>query len=491
MGLCWTPGGKMMSLMVMALLSASAATAERTEAQTKVFTLEGAIRQALDESFDLKDARFDLEVANEQVSEAWGSLYPQVDFSASYTRNLTVAENFLPAIIFDPTADPDELVPVRFGADNIWQTSITVEQALFKPEVFVGLGAAGHYKNLQEEAVRGRTQTVVTRVRIGYYNLLLAREQVRLTDNSVLRVRESLRETRALNAAGLASDYDVLRLEVELANLEPNLRRAVNREAGFTRQLGIELGLDQYGNIEIAGSLADMRLDDRSANSPENQEILAFSGTGADGRPLRQVLRIASDERSDLRQLALTEDLKRSELKLQKVNYLPEVALFGTYAITAQENGSPDFFGENELQRTTSQLAGIRISLPIFQGFSRDARVDQKRAELRQAEARTHLARNQAENQVKTLLDQLDEALERAGAQRLAVGQAQRGFEIASAQYREGFGSQLELTDSEVALRESEFNYAQAVYDYLVTEAQLDQAVGRVPMVDSRGGRTQ
>ena len=37
----------------------------------------------------------------------------------------------------------------------------------------------------------------------------------------------------------------------------------------------------------------------------------------------------------------------------------------------------------------------------------------------------------------------------------------------------------------------SEFNYAQAIYDYLVAEAQLDQAVGRVPMVDTRDGRSQ
>ena len=56
--------------------------------------------------------------------------------------------------------------------------------------------------------------------------------------------------------------------------------------------------------------------------------------------------------------------------------------------------------------------------------------------------------------------------------------------EIASAQYREGLSGQLELTDSEVALRQSEFNYAQAVYDYLVARAQLDEATGRVPLVD-------
>ena len=62
--------------------------------------------------------------------------------------------------------------------------------------------------------------------------------------------------------------------------------------------------------------------------------------------------------------------------------------------------------------------------------------------------------------------------------------QARRGYEIASAQYREGLGSRLELSDAEVALRQSEFNYAQAVYDVLAGQARLDEAAGMVPGVD-------
>ena len=67
---------------------------------------------------------------------------------------------------------------------------------------------------------------------------------------------------------------------------------------------------------------------------------------------------------------------------------------------------------------------------------------------------------------------------------RKAVEQAERGFEIVSAEYKEGVMGQLELTDAEVALRQSEFNYASAVYDFLVAQANLDLALGKVPMVD-------
>ena len=157
--------------------------------------------------------------------------------------------------------------------------------------------------------------------------------------------------------------------------------------------------------------------------------------------------------------------------------------MFGNYSWNAQQNGAPDFFGD-ERTRGTSKWIGISVSVPVFTGFQRNARIDQQRAVLNQAKNQSSLARMQAEGQVKSVLEQVQEARERARGQRLAVEQAQRGFEIASAQYREGLGSQLELTDAEVALRQSEFNYAQAVYDYLVFRAQLDEATGNVPMAN-------
>jgi len=81
-------------------------------------------------------------------------------------------------------------------------------------------------------------------------------------------------------------------------------------------------------------------------------------------------------------------------------------------------------------------------------------------------------------------LEALQEARERAQAQGGAVAQARRGYEIVSAQYSAGVSSQLEVTEGEVLLRESEYNYAQAVYDYLMAQADLDDAVGVSPVVD-------
>src|SRR5690606_26395480 len=132
----------------------------------------------------------------------------------------------------------------------------------------------------------------------------------------------------------------------------------------------------------------------------------------------------------------------------------------------AQENGTPEFFGVSGA-RAYGRQVGVQVTMPLFAGFKRPARVAQFQAALRQVRAQQQLASARAETEVRTLLDQVEEARARARAQKRAVAQARRGFEIASVQYREGIGSQLEVTDAEVALRQSEFNYAEAVYDYL------------------------
>ncbi len=454
------------------------------------FSMREAIETALNQSLDIQDAFLTLEEANERVSEAWSNVMPRVDFSGSYTRNIAPAVSFLPKN-FCPPEEPGEFCPVRFGADNAWATSVVLDQPIFEGGAFIGVGAAARYKGLQEEVVRGRAQALVTRVRLAYYGLLLAQEDSRLITESVDRVRQSLDETRSLNRAGLASDYDVLRLEVELANLEPNLRRADNAVTQARRQLAIELNLEQMESLRVTGSLAAMDLERIEGNNEANREILNLGRldlaltTGMD-----EVLEIAMEGRSDLKQMELMEKLRTAEMRAEQVEFLPKISFFGNYSINAQQDGAPNFFGD-ELTRATSKWVGVSVSLPVFTGFSRKSRIDQKRALLNQARNQTALTRLQAEGQVKSVRELAEEALDRARGQQLAVEQARRGFEIARAQYREGLSSELEQRDAEVALRQSEFNYAQAVYDFLVYQAQLDEAVGEVPMVgellDRRG----
>ena len=444
--------------------------------------LSEVLRAALESNPDIVDAALEVEVAREQVSEVRSGLYPTIDLSSSFTRNVKPPISFLPAEFFG--GEPGEYTQVRFGADNNWQLSIDAEQPLLDMRAFIGLGAADGLAQISREAARGRTQDAVTQVRIAFYDLLLAHEEVRLIERSLARVQQALSDARAMQGAGLASEYDVLRLEVEVASLEPDLRRARNRHRSARRTLAVDLGLEPGAEIEAAGSLAEIDLDDVEANSAGNRDILALQGVAAtDEAGTRRLMERGVRGRADVRQLAVSERLRQAELRLEQVEYLPKVYAFGSYGLAAQHDGAPKFFGSSQ-ERTESRLVGVRVTIPLFSGLSRDARIDQRRATLRRVRSQSQAAVDRAQAELLDVLGQVQEARSRASAQRLAVAQASRGFEIAAARYREGTGSRFEQTDAEVALRRSEFNYARAVYDYLSARARLDLASGRVPLVD-------
>jgi outer membrane protein TolC len=446
----------------------------------ETYSLRRAIQVGLANSRTLEDAEYGVEVAKQQVREAWGSILPDISANMSYSRNLLLQEIFLPAEFFG--GEPGELRPIKVGTDNTWTAGVAVSQPLFEFGVFTGVSAAGQFRSLQEEIVRGTTQQVVTAVRRAYFNTLFAREELRVTEESIGRVRQNLNETRSLFRAGLVSEYDMLRFEVELANVEANLERAQNGVTAAERALLVEMGLDPDVRITVEGQLNEMDPDDLESNSVENRDVILLAGLPqVQEEEVDALIGSALSRRSDLRQIRSTIQLEEAQVRIEKSEFFPRLTLFSNYNILAQEDGSPNFFGEVDNQRTKTAAAGLRVEMPIFRGFERFARVSRARATVRQSETRLDRAEQETLNQVRSLFDAVLEARARARSQRRAVEQALRGYEIASAEYREGIGSQLQVTDAEVALRQSEFNYAQAVYDHLSARAQLELAVGLVP----------
>lgn len=457
------------------------------ETTSDTIGLERAIALALTHNHELAQAAAALHGAGGRVREAWASVLPDLRSSASYQRNFRVQEAFLPAIFFDPDADPEEVVPVRFGADNSWQAGLTLSQPLFEVSAFIGVGAAARFRALEEERVRGVAQNVVTGVRRAYFDVLLAAEQVRLTAQSVERVRQTLAETRALHRAGLASEYDVLRVEVQLGNLEPNLQRARDARQAAARRLATVMGLAPDAAFAVEGRLHEVNVEDPARNAPANVALLRLAGAAAPGPAGYDSLYAAAlGRRTDVRQARLAIELEEARYAAERAEFFPKLTVFGNYSVFAQQNDPLNFFG-TERNRSTSFHGGVRVELPIFTGFARSARMQQARANVRQQTERLALVEKQTADQVRTLLDVLAETRRRVASQGHAVAQARRGFEIASAEYRAGVGSQLQITDAEVALRQSEFNYAQAVYDHLLARADLDAALGTAPVAGGMG----
>lgn len=450
---------------------------------TQILDLQQAIRISLANNTQMKRSLLSVRDADQQVRNAWSNVMPEVSASANYTRNLEVPVNFIPAVIFDQDADPDELIPVAFGTDNNWQGGLSVTQTIFSGQAFVGISSSEIYKAAQSEGMRATAQGIVTQTRITYYQALVSKEQLRLVQNQIDRVRKNLEDTKKLFEQGFTDDYAVLQLEVQLSNLEPQLTQAEYAVDDALRELLNVMGLPVQLSVDIKGNLSDYQIKSNSPIVPENQELQEIDTMtplvlSTDSAEIEQ----AFDLRGDLRVLDFQKQLQGKQLDAQRSSYLPTV--FANYGLnwTASQRGKPVFFG-TEQTRARSQTLTIGVQLPIFQGFSRDAAIQRSKIQIKDTELQLYQAKQTANNEIYNAKQGVQQALQTSDALKKALNQAEIGYERALIRYQNGVGSQQEVTDADLQLRQAEINYAQMVSGYLSAKAQYDQAIGQVPFV--------
>ena len=448
--------------------------------------LRSAVEIALANSARLQAARSAVTIAELQIREAYSGVYPQVSVEASYLRTLGAAEQ----IVSDGVTSQRE--PQQGTLDNNWSASLKLNQTALDFRVFTGLDAAQGLRGLRGEELRGAAQQVVDLVRQRYFDALRAQEQERLIEHSSARLEQTLRETQARQREGFASDDELLRLQVQLANLEANLLLARSRIAAARGALLLVMGADPLQAPQLQGTLSEFRLAPDAINSPANADLLAVSGAGAlAAAGTEQLLHIAMTSRSDLRQLRAVHALGELQVKVQQAAYLPTIRAFGSVDFSTADQDDDEEFGRpggspaEYSQWRVSASAGLAVQWQIFSGFARDARVAQRQEELRQTAARLRQAEREMLHQVHTLVGSLQAARARAASRLRAVEQAGKSYRIAAARYGAGVGSQLEISAAESVLLESQFNYAEAVHEYLAAASRLELAVGRVPLVDS------
>lgn len=471
-------------------LQAQDTTSTSTEDLPEAIALSEAIQIALANNTEIKRGLLSIDDAQQDVRNAWSQVMPEVSSSMSYTRNMEVPVNFIPEIALDPEGDPDTLVPVAFGTDNNWQGGFNVSQTLFNGQAFVGISSSSLYKMAQTEGFRATAQGIVTETRVAFYQALVAREQRRLQESRLERVQENLEDTKKRYEQGLVDEYAVTQLEVQLENIKPELTTAEYDEEGAIRDLLDAMGLPVRLDMEIKGDLSSFDIRAEKAEKEENKSIKEIDRmTPLNLETDSTFFENAYDYRGDLRVLDVQKQLQDRQIRAQKSQYLPSVVANYDLQWSASQSGNPVFFG-NEQQRARSQTLMLSLQLPIFQGFRRDAAVQQAQIEKKDLQLQEYEARQSAQKEITTAEEDIKKAYQNAGARQRALEQAQLGYERALKRYENGLGSQQEVTDADLQLREAETGYSQMVFGYLSAKAQYDQAIGLVPFIEEQGAES-
>jgi len=465
------------------LLSTPAFAQVRSTADSVPISLEEAIRRAVGQSQEVRLARSQVRLAESQVGTARSGIFPQLDGRIGYTR--TFASPFSGGTGFtipdslrfepDPTAPLADRVTyledhaetaglgglgslfgdLPFGQENAYTAAITGSQTLFSGgRLGAGLRIASEYLAAAEFNLQEETAEIELQVRSAYYRARLAQELVSISRAALEQGERFLRSERLRGEAGLGSELDVLRAEVSVANLQPQLIEAVNAAEVATldlkRLIDVPLGQDVAlsTQLDVPASFAD-------ADSPV-----------AVTEQLSRRAALAAQERLVA--------IREAQVRIARSGYFPTLSLSFSYGRQLFPTGA---FRLSEPWRSDAS-ASLALTIPIFHGGRTRGEVAQAQVAVDQERLRLTQLRESVQVTYERARGERERARSSIAARQLTVQQAQRVYDLTVLRYEQGLASQLEVSDARLSLLQARTNLAQAVADFYIANATLARATG-------------
>ncbi len=438
-------------------------------AQQITLTLDDALSMALKNNRSLKISSMDINIAEAAVDEAFGNALPSVDVAANFATLLekpktpfpdfaSMLNNSTYGVLFQEGIlpyDESKLLPMEtalqsFAQKNNFESSVKVTQILFNSAVFTGIGASEIYLDLAKESYKSSQSKTVLDVKKAFYGAILTRELSEIMHESLENAQENLSNVKALYEQGLASEYEYLQVEVQVENLKPRVKELENSFETAKNMLKVLIGISQDQEVTIKGDLEFNKF-----NNPGKSELIA--------RCLKSNL--------DLNTLKIKKKVDEALVTIDRSDYWPTIAAFGEYAY----NGSADDY---DFATYSSSTIGVSLSLNLFKGGSNTSKVQQSLIALKQTDLQISETEDYLASNMKSQLDDLIKVESQIEALNRNVKLAEKTYDLAQIRYKEGTGTQLEIKNADMELRVARSNRMQAIHDYMVALAELDDLLG-------------
>lgn len=443
---------------------------------TLLLTLPAAVGMAQQgEEVSLAEGRRD--AASAQVGSARAAGLPQLRFGTTFNH---VYENARA-----------QAVGSIFNQPNTYNANLNLAVPLFQGgRVVEGARAAGRLRDAAEADVEGTRRDVSVQVLAAYLAAQFADRLVAIQEQNLVLAAERLRQVEQLEQAGRAARYDVLRARVERANLEP---------AAIQARADRELALLELRRLTNVPEGRPVRLVTRVDAAQVRALVDGLNGRLAGGDSA------ALESLPAVRAARLRVGAQRSAVRIARSGYLPTVSLnvaSGYQAFPSQATPPVRFGRLEEVEcppgsapgRACTQqnggwfsdrALGLTVSWPVFDGFRTRYEVQAARVQADIAEDQARQTLEQARVAAARARAELTRTQALFAASRQSVAEAEEAFRIASLRFSRGLGTQLEVSDAQLALLTARTNEARANHELYLAAAELARSLGQpIPFPD-------
>jgi len=441
--------------MRLLLLLACLSWAGQAYAQ-RAFTMQEAISYGIQAHANIRNAQADIADAELQIKEIKVTGMPQISGQFQFTSNLIVPTQLIEARNFNPQAAEGEVAKVRFGVPWGGQAGLGVNQLVFDATWLVGLRAADTYRQLANQGLRKAKEDVAEQISKAYLSVLVAEERAKILQLNINRLDSALQTTRAFLAQGFVEKLDVSRLEVQRNNLLTEQRRVAGLVELSYQLLRFQMAYTSQEPIRLKD-----RLDEASIKA-----LMTLPQESVD-----------PGERVEFQQLMTQRRLTELNIERYQKAYLPSVFFTGSLGAghsNIRFNPFERWFGASSVS--------LGVNIPIFDSGMKRVQIDRQRLNIVKIDQSAQLLKQSFDLQNEQAYTNLRNGMENLEIQKRNMELANEVVRVSQIKYQQGVGSNLEVTNAENDLKQSQTNYFAALYDVLIAKVDLQRAQGKLPV---------
>jgi outer membrane protein TolC len=445
--------------ILLLLLLITAGAAQQANAQDngakQILTLDQAIDLALRNNRDARNARLEIEKANDKASVYRTRRLPSFKISSLISQPLSTFDTKFEKGVFGTYEGigsvPNEDVTISSSTNTTGLLVAQVTQPITQlRRINLQIKQQELGVEISETQLRAKEQSLVNEVKRAYYAILQTEGAARAAEESVKLYRELDRVTGEYVVQQVALKTDLMDVQTRVAKAEYEVLTLTNALSAQKEQLNNLLGRDVRTDFSVTDALETAQATMRETD-------------------LSNARKRAMDQRPEIREARLRLQQASLDKRAKKSEFVPDVSL--TFNQVATFNYS------NFLPRSVSGV-GIQVEWEVFDWGRKKREVAEKSRTITQADNTLVETESRVVMEVNSKFRTLQETCQLIRIAKLAQTTARANVQIAAYKYRLDAVLLKDVLQAQTSLANADYEYQKALLSFWTAKADFEKAIG-------------
>jgi outer membrane protein len=417
-------------------------------AQEKLsLSVEQAVEIGMQNSKILHSSLMKVKSSESKLKEINAGSLPSLKLTAAYRRLSAIIPFSISILGNSYTISPSIL-------DNY-----TTQLSIFQP-LFTGFRLSGS-SNLAEQSSNATTEEynkdqsdLIFNVKNAYWSVFKAMQMKKVLDETVDQAKAHINDAKNLFNAGMLTQNDILKLQVQLSDIEFKQVDAENMVKITKVALNNVLSISLDTEVEIT--------------STPNATTFDFEG-------LDKLVLQATEKRPELKSADYKVKASEAGVTIAQSSWYPQISLVGNYYYSRPNQRI--FPSIDEFKETWD--AGVNVSLNIWDWLTTAHQTDQAEALLSQSKDAFGIIKDNIALEVTQNYLNFNQAKKKIEISELGVKQAEENLRVTEDKFKNGLALSSDVIDAETASTTAKINYTNSIVDYELAKAKLDKSIGK------------